>query len=270
MLRIVIVLILLGARTASAVVVASEDFHRFEGAGLAPGGDDGRLDSMRWAVLGLSDGDAAFGAVSSAGDLARGRAVRPVRAGGLYAFSLPDDVTGAGVQATSSDFTPGALVWRTRNDGDDTWRDLRIAFDFWYRNDGARATELNVHAALDGDSPLWQHIDAATRLTPALADGTSWRVERISAALTALDVPPLESLLLRFTLDDASSVGTRDEVALARLELDALAEVEALSAPASALLVVSLLGAIGVRWRVPNRDGRVSRRPHRGHLCPPY
>ena len=156
--------------SAAASLLVSESFAHYTGAGLAPGGGEGRLDSEHWAVLGFSDGDSAFGGQHLSGDLARGEAAEAVRSGGLYAFSLPAGAVGLGVQATSSDFSPGAVLWRVSNSADGNWVSLSLSFDLWLRNDGDRTTGLAVDLALSDALDTWIALPEASLLSPGTAD----------------------------------------------------------------------------------------------------
>ena len=239
---------------AGAIPIANEPFDGFLGRGLAPGGGGGRLDSNRWAVSGFSDGDSAHGDTRLGGDFARGVASAPVRGGGLYSFALPDGGVGLGVQATASDFTPGALTWRVQNGRDREWRDLRIDFDFWFRNDGERASELRLDASTTGQAGDWTSIESVTRMTPAEADDGAWQRDPVSAALPFASFAPLSTLLLRFGFSDASSSGARDELALASLRLSAADEPQPTqplpSPPVGLLMLLPGLLALSARRRM--------------------
>lgn len=206
------------ALPAPAAVIAGESFEEFAGAGLFAGGAPGGLDSDRFAVLGFSDGDSNFGDLRDGGDLARGRARDPVRTGGLYAFSLPGEQVGLGVQATSSDFSPGALLWKVQNT-DSEWESLSLSLELWLRNDGPRSTQVSVELGLGDTLGPWIPLPDAGFETPAASDDLGWQQQLLQATLP-VSLLAGEVLVFRLGFADATGSGGRDELALARLLLE--------------------------------------------------
>ena len=252
-------LIAMTSPAAASTFVLDDRFTSFDGSGLSPGGSGGTLDSSVFAVLGASDGDVGFGTRHVTGDYARGRSSGEVRTGGLYAFLLPGGDTGVGVQATASDFSPGALVRRVVNETGRALEDLTLTLDYWFLNNGSRSTLMGVDV-LFSSQPLWHPLPDAGLATPLDATPGTWeRVVRsvpVPGGVLAADA----TLLLRWHFDDHLGVGARDEIALSRLRLtardpDGDAAVE-LGAPAGggAALTALLLAIALVR---SHRRGRV-------------
>ena len=255
MLRSIAVFVFgLASTTIHAAPIAMQDFATFAGAGISPGGGDGRLDSNRFAISGFSDGDSAFGDTVLGGDFARGLTASPVRTGGLYAFALPGEAIGLGVQATGSDFAPGHITWRVNNSSSDTFDALTLGFEFWYRNNGARASELSVEWAKLSTPNRFTAVAAASRRTPASASTVDWQHFDVDVTLPGVELVANDAMLMRFHVADASGTGTRDEFAFTRLSLQGNVRGEAdprpLSAPPMApLMLTGLFTAIVSRRR---------------------
>ena len=256
-----LLLLTLGRTAGATAVLVDEDFSHFAGAGVAPGAGAPTLDSRAWAVTGFSDGDSAFGAVDTTGDLARGRSPGGVRTGGLYAFDLPGGSRGLGVQATGSDFTPGGLHRRVSNATDAALAGLRVVAELWVLNDGARSTGVRLAA----DRGSFPHDDGAVELlsTPGPADGAGWQPRVVDALLDSVPLAAGESVILSWLFDDRAGTGGRDEIALSRLEVQGL--VQPAPAPprlgtpgAAVLLAPGLLVLLGRRraLRIVNATAR--------------
>lgn len=249
----VIAAILLVAAPGSATELLADDFERYTAAGLAPGGPAGTLDSTLWCVIGASDGDAHSGALASDGDFARGESAGGVRSGGLYAFLLPGDRRGLGVQATGADFTPGALIRRAFNVTGQWLSTLALEAELWVLNDGARSTRITVDSAV-GDGP-WQSVADATLLTARAADTDGWQRFDLVAALPQSLLAPGDGLALRLGFDDAAGSGARDEFALAAWRVSGTAGAGAtalVAAPATAWLLLLGVALLTHRLRILN------------------
>lgn len=229
----------------ASTILADEYFAAYAGAGLSPGGANGTLDSNLWSVTGASDGPAPFGSNRSHGDLARGASPGGERGGGLYAFALPGGLSAVGVQATGSDFTPGALTYRFMNETGSVLSQLAAAFDFWILNDGARSTRTTVEASTTGSQ--WLHLPALALDSPQAADTAGWQASEISSPLPGIALAAGDSLLLRWTFDDLDGSGVRDELALAHLRLTGSPDNPVVGLPAPGAACLALTGLVLVR-----------------------
>ncbi len=224
-------LVVFNFSAAAGTIVAQQSFSEYEGLGLQPGGGNGTLDSAQWQISGASSGDSVWSDTVRAGDLARGLSSGRVRGGGVYAFSLPGNKRGLGVQATSSDFTPGALTWSVTNQTTQSLTDFVLDFELWWLNDGARSTAIETQVSVDRTS--WRPV--ASTSTPITADALGWQFEIQSIAVdaiaktstAALDgssfAAPGDSFWLRWQFDDSAGSGSRDEIALRALRVSARA-----------------------------------------------
>ena len=187
----------------------SEDFSGWQGNGFAPAPAAGQLDSNLWRVRGLSDGDGSFGGTHASGDFARGSSVGNVSTGGIYAFAA-DGNTLLGVQPGGSDFTPGSFDLRLVNDTAATIEALQLAYRILVRNDQPRANSLNFEWSIDDST--YTTVPELDFLTPETADAApAWVATPRQATLTGFAVAPGASIVLRWSSDDVSGGGSRDE-----------------------------------------------------------
>lgn len=204
------------------------DFSGFSGAGFAPEPAAGELDSDTWAVGGLGDGALAFGETRREGAFARGMTQDAVSRGGIYALDDGGD-TRLLIQPTAGDFTPGHLTLKLRNAGPATITSLRVAFDIYVRNDGERANALGFSWSRDGESYIAAWYPGY--VTPETADTQG--VVFAGPYVKDLVVLPLETgdvFYLRWTSDDISGSGSRDEIALDHIRVRALTSTGVVSA----------------------------------------
>ena len=268
-------LLFINTPSATAVTIAQESFTDFEALGLRPGGGDGMLDSAKWRITGASSGDSEFGDRTASGDLARGLSTGRVRAGGLYAFALPEGKRGLGFQATGGDFTPGTLIWSVANPTDQWLSKMVFTFELWWLNDGMRSTEIETHYSFDGLT--WLFI-ASTQI-PLGTDALGWQVQKQDVPIgwnahgTAISGPdatsqtqavaPGSEFWLRWLFDDGFGSGSRDEFALTSLQVRAQPLAQALPAPvalneAPTLWCVSLFIMLLSMQRLLPRSRRTS------------
>jgi len=194
-------------------------FSGYGGAGFAPTPGPGQLDSDAWIVTGLSDGEMAFGDTRDSGDFARGASSGGVTTGGLYAFSLPIGFNGFGVQATSSDLTPGALVLRLVNDAGAPVTGLDLGATVYVLNDGDRSASLVAEWAFSLDGP-WTAFTTPLVTPEAAAGAPAWTSASLSGVTApGFVVPAGDEVLVRFLFDDAAGSGARDELAIASITI---------------------------------------------------
>ncbi|MCB9736818.1 MAG: hypothetical protein H6745_29920 [Deltaproteobacteria bacterium] len=191
---------------------ATIDFAAFTGAGFAPDPAAGALDSDAWSVLGMSDGDLAFGGTATSGDLARGASSGGVSTGGVYAFDTGTEIA-LGFQPGGSDVTPGALVLKLRNDTGAAVTGLAVTGTLWVFNDQGRSSTWAMSWS-DDDGATWVPFgDVLTTTVTAMAPAI-WVDTPLVGAAGGLAVPPGATFLLRFDTDDAAGSGSRDELGL--------------------------------------------------------
>ena len=188
------------------------DFTGFTANGFESSPGAGQLDSDTWRVTGLSDGDGTFGGTHNVGDFARGSSGGGVVTGGIYAFDVGDN-TVLGVQPTGGDMTPGTSTLRVLNDTGTTLTDLLVEYEVFVYNDQDRANSLKFSHSSDDSA----YFDVATLDFTSLeaADPSpTWSATTRSTVLSGLTLADGDPYYLRWTSDDVSGSGSRDEFAL--------------------------------------------------------
>lgn len=205
----------------------TENFNSFDGSGFAASPAAGQLDSDNYLATGFSDGDGTFGGSHTTGDFARGTDPDGVTTGGVYAFETTTSDFSWGVQPGGSDFTPGTFVVRYQNNTGSTIIGLTLTYEIKAYNDQNFATSFNLsHASsstadLPGDGSFTS-VASADFTTTETADGSpAWTSTDRNVDLTGLSISNGDYIFIRFTSDDVSGSGSRDQVALDDLSLTA-------------------------------------------------
>jgi len=196
---------------------ATIDFTGFAGGGFAPSPSAGQLDSDDWAVTGLSDGPGAFGGTFTTGDFARGSSSGGVSTGGVYAFDINGNVA-MGVQPAGSDFTPGTFTLQVQNATGATLTTMDVAYVAYYLNDQTRGNNFNFSWSTDGAN--FTGVPALDLVSPDAPSG-SWMSFPMSTTISGFSVADGGLLYLRWSGDDVSGGGSRDEFALDDIVLGA-------------------------------------------------
>ncbi|MCP5523204.1 MAG: hypothetical protein H7A46_16840 [Verrucomicrobiales bacterium] len=225
----------------------------YDGSGLQSLPATGQLDSNAWAVDGLSDGALGFGESGTSGDYARGTSDGGTSTGGLYAFRVggTGDV-GLGFQPINGDLTPGSITLRIQNITGSQLETLTVSYEVHVWNDQDRANSLNFSYSTDGIS--FTPVAALDYTSPEAADATPvWTLADRQTTLFNLAIANGAQLELRWSTDDVSGSGSRDEFALDDIHLAA-----PVPEPAHAALAVAVLlgGWTGVRRRLGQSGGR--------------
>jgi len=203
---------------ANGPIPFSENFDTFTGDGFDTNPVAGQLDSDLWRVTGFSDGDGTFGGIHTTGDWARGPSSGGVGTGGVYAFDVGSGNIILGAQSGGTDFTPGDIVLRLQNNTGSTVTQLNVSYDLWYLNDRPRANLLNLSYSFD--DVTYTPIPALDFTTPEPADALPvWQSASRSTTLTGLNIASGASFYLKWTGDDVSGAGARDEYGLDNVQV---------------------------------------------------
>ncbi|WP_338766455.1 lamin tail domain-containing protein [Bernardetia sp. ABR2-2B] len=202
---------------AYAQIPFTENFNAFRGAGFAPTPAAGQLDSDVWKVTGLSSApnEIAFGDTSpTSGDFARGASTGTEGTGGIYSFDIdtPNENYTLGVQPGGSDFTPGTFVARVQNNTGAVLTSVDVSYDVYYNNDQARANSFNF--SYSSDDVAYTDVTALDFISPAGSDGLGWQTVARTTTITGLSIANGDYLYIRWTGDDETGSGSRDEFAL--------------------------------------------------------
>lgn len=191
-----------------------ENFQAFTGSGLTPAPAAGQLDSTIFRVTGLSDdSDFMFGESQTGGDFARGSSTGNVSAGGIYAFEVGKGNVALGIQPGGSDFTPGTVDIRLVNTTGSILTSVDVAYQVLFLNNENRSNSLNFSWSTDDSS--YTPVPALDFATPGAEDASPfWDLVDRSTTINGLSIPPDGELFLRWSGDDVSGSGSRDEYGL--------------------------------------------------------
>ncbi|MDT8408761.1 MAG: endonuclease/exonuclease/phosphatase family protein [Wenzhouxiangellaceae bacterium] len=240
------------ARKSSArgvvAVLFSEDFSAFSGAGFDQPPAAGQLDSSRWRALGFSDGNGSFDGSHIGGDFARGTSSGGVSSGGSYAFETGGANTALGAQPGGSDFTPGSFDLRLENTTGAPIDALQLSYSVWTFNDQSRANSMNLQWSVDDST--YAAVDALDFSSPADPDSpATWTETPRSATISDFTLAPGDVIFLRWTSDDVSGGGSRDELGIDDIVINVVAAPElalGLQGPANGLAGQPLVYAIEI------------------------
>lgn len=231
------------------------DFSGFGGAGFSPTPAAGQLDSNTWAVTGLSDGVLNFGGTATSGDFARGGADEGVTTGGIYAFDVGGGNIALGVQPGGSDFTPGDFTLRVQNGTGQTLTSFGIAYDVFTYNDQGRANSFNFSWSTDNSS--YTPVSSFDYTSPEAADAApAWTSVNRGGTIDFADgLADGSQFYLRWTSDDVSGSGSRDQFGLTNIAVSGIAAVP----EPSSLLLMWYAGAGSIFVRRRRAAGRLQR-----------
>jgi hypothetical protein len=219
----------------------------YTAAGFQPSPSAGQLDSDAWAVTGWSNGSLAFGGTQTTAstDYTRGAdADGGVGTAGFYAFSGGGISTGVafGIQPGGSDFAPGTLTLRVQNNTGTTLTGLDLSYIVYVRNDQPRSNSFNFSYSTNDTS--YTAVSALDLTSAATADTTPTFVSNAkSTTINGLTVATGGYVYLRWTSDDVSGSGARDEFALDNIVVTAIPE------PSSLFAGFGMIAAFGCRFR---------------------
>lgn len=186
----------------------NEDFTGYDGLS-APAG---------WDVV-----DAGPANGSSTGG--NGNPTGPGSLAGIYAMDVGGGNVALGVQPADNVFTPGYFQLEVTNNSGATVTDWNVRFTSYQYNDWDRANSFNFSYSLDGTaftpvpSGSFTSDDLASPFPPF-----EWAVSVNYDDTISATVADGASLYLRWTGDDVSGTGSRDEFALDDVFVDAVPE----------------------------------------------
>lgn len=201
----------------NAVIIS---FDGFNGSGFCPDPATGQLDSDTWSVLGLSDGDLNFGDTGTVGDFARGISSGKVSTGGCYAFDIGSGNIALGFQPSTSDWTPGDLILKVQNNTGNNIITLSISYSLWVYNDNPRANSFNFsHSPNNSDYNPEPTLNFSS--PEDTDDFPAWTETIMDIDLNDLNIPDGSYYYLKWTGDDISGSGSRDEFAIDNITITA-------------------------------------------------
>ncbi len=195
----------------------------YAGQGFAINPSMGQLDAEAWATTGMSDGAKDFGVSNTSGDHARGSDNGGVGGGGFYGFDVGGGNMSLGVQATSSDWTPGTITLKIYNNTTSTIRDMDIDYVVYVRNDQNYSSAFDLSTSHDNTN--YSDVTSGEYTSPEGSGNTNWVANNLTAVLSGLEITPCSSFYIRWTGTDVSGGGSRDELALDDISITAHAEM---------------------------------------------
>ena len=192
----------------------------FSGAGFSPNPTvAGRLNSNAWDIKGFSFGTLGFGGTQTVDAFGRGSVTGAVVSHGIYAFTeLPGSVANPAlmVQPSGTEFSPGSITLRIRNNGTSSITQLQVDYNLFVRNDGNKSSTFNFsHSA---DNIVFQEEALLDYVSPDVSDALEWVSIGLSPSrsiiITGLNIPPGALYYLRWTSEEVSGTGSSDEFGL--------------------------------------------------------
>ncbi len=198
---------------------ATVGFGAYNGSGFSPTTVAGRLNSNAWETTGWTNGDLLFGGALTNPAHGRGQVAGGVLTEGIYAYT-DNPHTAANpalmIQASNGDFAPGTIALKIKNDGTSNITQLEISYNLFVRNDEDRSSSLNFsHSA---DNIAYEAEAALDYISPELADPFQWLNVGVAPSryivISGINVAPGAFYYIRWSCEDVSGTGNRDEFGL--------------------------------------------------------
>lgn len=212
----------------------------------------GQLDSDSWATSGFSQ-NSDFGSGCTSGDCARGTDIDGgVSTGGIYAF-IVDGNTFLGVQPGGSDFTPGTITLKVTNNTGLGINSVDISFDRLVNNDQARANSFNVSVSLQGQL-AFDAVPTFDYTSPEASDSDGFTRQTVTGTITFSQTLPTGTFFeIRWTGDDVSGSGSRDEFGIDNISFEAT-EVTALPVTLTYFEATAADGQVDLNWETASEQ----------------
>jgi hypothetical protein len=192
----------------------------FEGDGFQPNPTTlGRLNSNAWDIKGFSFGMLGFGGTQTVDAFGRGMVATGVVTHGIYSYTdTPATVANPClmVQPAAGEFAPGSITLRIRNNGTTNLTQLQVNYNLFVRNDENRSNSFNFSHS--NDNLVFQNEPILDYASPDVADAFQWVQVGVSPSrsiiITGINVAPGGYYYVRWSSDDISGSGSRDEFGL--------------------------------------------------------
>ncbi|HOD11129.1 MAG TPA: choice-of-anchor D domain-containing protein, partial [Flavobacterium sp.] len=184
----------------------------------------GRLNSNAWDVQGFSFGTLGFGGTQTLDSFGRGSVTSGVITTGIYAFTeLPATVANPTlmIQPGAGEFAPGSITLRIRNNGTSNMTQLQVSYNLFFRNDGDMSNSFNFSHS--DDNIIYVEEPTMDFISPELLDPFEWVQESVSPSrsfvISGINVAPGGFYYIRWSCDDVSGTGIRDEFGLDDIQI---------------------------------------------------
>ena len=120
------------------------------------------------------------------------------------------------VQPSGTEFSPGSITLRIKNNGSSSITQLQVDYNLFVRNDGNKSSTFNFsHSA---DNIVFQDEALLDYASPETADALEWVSIGLSPSrsiiITGLNIPPGALYYLRWSSGEISGTGSSDEFGL--------------------------------------------------------
>jgi hypothetical protein len=183
------------------------------GNGLDANPAYGQLDSDGWKITGLSDGPTNWGGSYNSGDYAKGANGGGISSGGLYSFGVAAGDSAFGVQPTSSDFTPGAMILRVINNTGFTVDSFFVSYSLKVNNNEDRGNTFNLGYAVNDSANFTFPSNFNYSSIEQTQGSVLWVDSNYSGGIVA-SIADGDTLYLAWESDDLLGGGSRDEFAI--------------------------------------------------------
>ncbi len=190
---------------------ATVDFTGFLGTGFNNPALIGELSSEHWEIVGASDPYVLSG-TNTIGDYARGLTDGTGETGGgVYSYATPTD-TALWIQPTGADLTPGEIILYVTNNTGSAIIDLNVAYNVLVLNDGDRGNDFDFSYSSDLVA-AFTNVPSLDLTSVAAQDGSLTTFAR-NTTLAGANIAAGATFRLRWTTNDVSGAGARDEFGL--------------------------------------------------------
>lgn len=146
-----------------------------------------------------------------------------VNKGGCYAWDIGNNERAIGWQPTDGNFTPGYILSVLRNSGTTPVKEINIAFEIVFKNNGSSNRSSYVSLEWSTDGTNFSSFSGMRFETPGQKNVNNvWERYQLNGRFVL--EPPIQSgkrLWIRWWTDDVGGSGTRDEIGIRNFKLKA-------------------------------------------------
>ena len=180
-------------------------------------GFDGNSAPVGWDATGFGGSGGTNGFTRLQGPSPGG-----INTGGTYAFDIGSGNIALGVQPIAAAFTPGTYQLEIINQTGSDITQWTTSHQTFVYNDRDRSNSLSFDYSVDGGTTYLTPANAVGISTLARDTNPTWQ-SLVNFSQTLTDVIPAGgSVILRWTGDDVSGSGTRDEFAVDDVQFEAI------------------------------------------------
>ncbi len=210
----------------SSSMQASVGSGPFTGDGFSATPVAGRLNSMAWETTGWADGNLLFGGAMTNPAHGRGAVAGGVITEGIYAYTdNPGSAANPAmlIQPGDANFAPGSITLRVRNNGTSNMTQLEVSYNLFVRNDEPRSNSFNFSHS--PDNITFEQEPSLNYVSTDVPDAFQWVSVDANPSrnifINGINIAPGQFYYLRWTCEDVSGTGNRDEFGLDDIILSA-------------------------------------------------